>query len=440
MTGEDPRRHGLWSNLQALVALRSADREEVRKAWRATHGSLLSRGFPLALTSERELAAGNHAAAREAAHALLHGARNPAGSFYLAQSHAYFGEYDACITHLSNLLYDHPHHEEGSYLLARCLAETGCKESAWRVLEALLAVCDRVKTWLEMANLVEDLDDFARLLANWSRVGDRYTGRARDNRHIARHLSLGAQRAGAYEFARHVWRRQILELNARDSRPSADATRPKVYRTDRAERALDVAATLQQANIPMFLVSGTLLGCMREGRLLAHDNDVDVGVWDDVDRSFLLSTLRGAGQFLVQPSRSDRTIRLKHLSGVGVDVFVHSRSEDDYAHGGVKMTWHNSPFELVERPFLGTSFLTPSDHDRYLTENYGDWRTPRKTFDSAFDTPNGEVINQDELVVGAYRALFDAIHSGSTSRLAFYTAALNRYEEPVSDLLRRSVR
>jgi len=46
----------------------------------------------------------------------------------------------------------------------------------------------------------------------------------------------------------------------------------------------------------------------------------------------------------------------------------------------------------VPYAFCGTTVLGPADADRYLTENYGNWRVPVKTFHSAVDTTNQRVV------------------------------------------------
>jgi hypothetical protein len=39
-----------------------------------------------------------------------------------------------------------------------------------------------------------------------------------------------------------------------------------------------VCATLDDKQIPFYLDCGTLLGCIREGRLLSHDSDIDITI------------------------------------------------------------------------------------------------------------------------------------------------------------------
>lgn len=374
-----------------------------------------------ALAAEAHLARGDHERLRGVAESLVEKDRNPLGHYYLAHSKYLFGRFDEAIEHLYCLLYDQPGHADGTYLLAQSLAETGRSEAAWRALEDLTRVSSRPKTWLVMANLVQTPGDYQRILTCWREWQAERQSKPTFNRHIAEYIALGALRCEHYQMARHVWRGALLE--AATSEHGFGHLKPKTvaYSTGRAERSLlDLNGALRTAGIEMFLVSGTLLGCVREGRLLSHDKDVDVGVWDTVGHAAVLSAVRETGLFYVLASRSDRIIRLKHVSGVGVDVFFHTRSADDYAHGGVKMTWHNSPFDLVPTEFLGDTFLIPSDHDRYLTENYGDWKTPKVDFDSAFDTPNGEVFHEGELLIHIYRGVMDSLIKGSMARTAFY--------------------
>src|SRR5690606_37477131 len=64
-------------------------------------------------------------------------------------------------------------------------------------------------------------------------------------------------------------------------------TKPRRAREDWSAAArqalLDLRSDLSRADVKFFLVSGTLLGCVREGNILGHDKDIDVGVMEDVD-------------------------------------------------------------------------------------------------------------------------------------------------------------
>ena len=84
---------------------------------------------------------------------------------------------------------------------------------------------------------------------------------------------------------------------------------------------------------------------------------------------------------------------------------------------------------LEEREFLGRTHLIPKDYDTYLTENYGDWRTPKVAFDSAFDTPNGAVLHEEEMIIHAFKGLQNACISGVPGTPSIYLDDLTRRGE-----------
>ncbi|ELQ4068275.1 hypothetical protein QSL87_001699, partial [Campylobacter coli] len=45
------------------------------------------------------------------------------------------------------------------------------------------------------------------------------------------------------------------------------------------------------------------------------------------------------------------------------------------------------------------------DFDKYLSENYGDWKIRKMDFDNILDTPNAVIINKDAFVVHLYQLL-----------------------------------
>lgn len=87
---------------------------------------------------------------------------------------------------------------------------------------------------------------------------------------------------------------------------------------------------LKDAGHKVFLNSGTLLGLVRDGKLIDHDNDIDIGLildansedeaviaWDKVTQE-----LRGMGILSEEMSEPQNgMLRLKHIAGYTVDVF-----------------------------------------------------------------------------------------------------------------------
>lgn len=300
-----------------------------------------------------------------------------------------------------------PQHPEANYLYAEILALDGRKSEAWAKLENLLAYSKRRKTWQHLSNIVDEKEDFSKFYALFeNRYANWRSGLPYD---LTAHFSNAAVRSGNYAFARQLWKKHYENSlkKAPESSPIADVVAQKRYTDELAATALrDLKLCLDLNNIEFFLISGTLLGCIREGKLLGHDKDIDIGIWHTVPRPKLLEACRGSGCFYVLPNGGDDIVVVRHVNGITIDIFIHHKEADDYWHAGGKSKWHNTPFELVPHLFLGERYLIPENFDLYLRENYGsDWRIPNIDFDSALDTPNMEVVNKDAMLVYLYKRL-----------------------------------
>ncbi|HGY0991205.1 TPA: tetratricopeptide repeat protein [Aeromonas salmonicida subsp. pectinolytica] len=329
-------------------------------------------------------------------------------SYYIAHAQYLYGNYDRARDHLARVLDGSPYHADATYLLCSINEIEGYKDAAWESIIRLAQNSYRLKTWLIMANMVNEERDFELLLREWNRAislnrVERY------HLEVNGYISTGALRAGLYGHAIKIWE-DLLEQLKNSNSISRNKLSPPNFSRVRAEQALlEIKHLLDKNKIEFFLVSGTLLGCVREGRILSHDKDVDIGVWDDLSRDVLISAFRTSGLFYLQASRSEHVIRVKHVNGTAIDVFIHYRQPNDYWHGGVKLKWSNTPFIIIPHPFLGAVFNIPKNYDLYLKENYGNWRIPIKKYDSSIDTSNSTIINTDELIVSIYRKLVEAI-------------------------------
>ena len=171
----------------------------------------------------------------------------------------------------------------------------------------------------------------------------------------------------------------------------------------------DLAEALPVEQWRWYVISGTFLGIVREGGFLAHDYDIDVGVTFDPAHpevlDDLVAALRRSPRFVVKKlddaqtvvetepgryavERAPALVKLIHENGINVDVFVHHLAGDRVWHGSSIHRWENSAFDLADYVLAGVPVLGPADADRYLTENYGDWRTPVTQFNCTTGTPN----------------------------------------------------
>jgi hypothetical protein len=130
-------------------------------------------------------------------------------------------------------------------------------------------------------------------------------------------------------------------------------------------------------------------------------------------------------------------------SHVVVDISHHELAAD----GQVACVWRipgvpdeqcrrtlQSPYQLVRDGWLGGDFWRPSDPDRYLTDVYGDWRTPVKTFDTVISGLH--VVGFPDCVrCYGYNRLANALLEGSGNKGVSYVSQILRKDplDPVSN-------
>jgi SAM-dependent methyltransferase len=160
----------------------------------------------------------------------------------------------------------------------------------------------------------------------------------------------------------------------------------------------EVLGILAEAGVHAFLAYGTLLGAVRNGALIGHDADADLGYVSDHDHpvdvareSFRLQralTDRGhtvtrysTAAFKVEVAESDGTVR-------GLDVFGGFMREGLLHLMGeiIEPFRREWVLPLGEATLEGHRFPVPADTDRFLTITYGpSWRVPDPAFH--FTTP-----------------------------------------------------
>jgi len=65
--------------------------------------------------------------------------------------------------------------------------------------------------------------------------------------------------------------------------------------------AADFAALFPVEQMRWFLISGTFLGLIRENGFLAHDYDIDLGVFDDdIDIPTAIAAINASDQFVLK--------------------------------------------------------------------------------------------------------------------------------------------
>lgn len=215
----------------------------------------------------------------------------------------------------------------------------------------------------------------------------------------------------------------------------------------------DLVSLMAQIGQKIFLVSGTLLGYAREGKLMDHDKDIDVGMlgWEGMyDAVMHLIT---SGQFEVSPTflKGDDTyyIAIMHIrTGVWIDLFIYHQVEDKWVTGvdfffGYRQTFAFTPFEFKPVKFLGVDMHVPGDMDLNLQENFGQWRVPDPGYISHLESPS--LVGKGELphMITARMWAVQAIQKHHAVKLRKVLDMLDSYPDrpgAMSPALRQSLR
>ena len=170
-----------------------------------------------------------------------------------------------------------------------------------------------------------------------------------------------------------------------------------------------VAKQLDKHNVKYSLDAGTLLGVIREQRLLPWDTDMDLAVSRDQLKKLkkALPRLKLYGyKVRIQPHVKDdppvcqkdpKIVKVrtrKHFvrrGAVVLDIFIKTKVDDKYVwFEGIKRYAKKSMAashldELTKIQFDNYSYSIPKNAEEYLTHRYGDWKTPVKEWNNFTD-------------------------------------------------------
>ena len=161
----------------------------------------------------------------------------------------------------------------------------------------------------------------------------------------------------------------------------------------------DIYAAAAESGTRPFLMWGTLLGAVREGRLLPHDFDVDIGLLpaDYAARDKLIGALLKRGYRYVEDWRFKfRLMRRDNLLHIDFDLFYPAgdrmiclASQEPDKYYGATFPAHVfgtlRPLHMLD----GLEVLVPDMPEAVLETIYGaGWRTPDPSYDSSTDLLN----------------------------------------------------
>lgn len=336
-----------------------------------------------------------------------------------ADFHAYYGRYDQALECARNGRMLQPSHAGA---VARMITY-GYRVLPQEEADAAAVVAMRRfprtgEVLWAVAKMCDSAAQYGRLKQAWDEVPHEEPD---DLLKAVRQLATAAARAGEVGEACELYLRatRLVLGGAEFEAPIVDSSLEGKSPWSAFE---DLHHALDGAGVPYFIAAGTALGLERQGRPLSADNDIDVGVFDeDFDQEALIKLFATNPRFdfdVVHPHT--KKVGLKHRGGSPIDIFRFYRDGEKVYHDAVFVRWGNSPFEIQRREFGGLNLPLPATIDGYLTENYGDWRTPYPGFDAfdGQDAPNVETTWPEYLKLHYIRRGYKKLSNGDRAGAA----------------------
>jgi tetratricopeptide (TPR) repeat protein len=277
-------------------------------------------------------------------------------------------------------------------------------------------------SWRELVQCCADTGDFERALGYLQQVSARVWPVGQRRSWIYKRGVL-YQRMGNYSLALVSYTELALDCLTHGmpkfaGRKSALSQVPPSAPRAALSEAIDL---LEQRGLKPFPTAGTLLGWWREGDFLSHDKDIDIMLPAGTDWQQVLAAVRDAPGFWLMPNEMGYSnfISLTHrASGLVVDVSQHEQAGE----GQVKCVWRipGMPDDACRQTRQVAYSLVP---DRFLTDVYGDWRTPMVDFDTVI-SGHHLIGFPDSVRCFAYSRLGDALSQGHGKLALSYVAQI----------------
>ncbi len=221
---------------------------------------------------------------------------------------------------------------------------------------------------------------------------------------------------------------------------SQDKPKDKTFNVAKASEALgDLARIFKDNGLKMFLVSGTLLGYEREGKLLDHDKDIDIGVIGWESQYEICLAIQKSGLFTVSPqylkgSKAYYIPVVHNLTNMCIDMFIYYPQGDKLVTGvdfffGYRQTFAFTPFELKPVTFLGVDMHVPQDTALNLEENFGNWRVPDASYISHLESPSTMDKGGPSFMLTARLTALGALIKKKPVKLRKVIEVLTRYSD-----------
>lgn len=274
------------------------------------------------------------------------------------------------------------------------------------------AYSNRGVVYFELDQLDKALSDYEKAISIDSSYAQVYSNRANIYKEKGDLHTAGQDLLRALQI-------KYEQLKSNKLLPQLSVSKPMVV-AQASKTLIDLKAILDRCGFEFFLAYGTLLGIYRDGEILPHDKDLDVGLAWDTPREDLLKALSSSGRYWVD-SKSANAQRydfnfgvIDKKTGISIDFFFFKPEGScllsGFYHLPNPLLWRFSAFELAQISYKDLSFQVPMNPENFLIEIYGaQWRIPDPYFDSLVSGHNLVESAKPISLIYAYSRLFELL-------------------------------
>jgi hypothetical protein len=150
------------------------------------------------------------------------------------------------------------------------------------------------------------------------------------------------------------------------------------YNQEKSNRVfVDIINILDKNSVLYWCCFGTLLGIIRDNKLIHYDRDIDIGILNNDEEKILgiIDDFTEQGFEFIR--YQEKTIFSFWRDGIYVDLYVFTKTDNCYRCARTDYRIKETSLKIKNHQFLDITVKILDNPEKCLEQWYGDWKTPK---------------------------------------------------------------